>query len=428
MRRAIFIMAWLITPLCYGQTLNIDAYLEKVRTNNINLRISSNTLLQAKQDKQMAKAALLPSAGASASYKRDFNQTYMYLGNTGGMFPDKFPVNFKNNIDANLAVEQMIYNASSITSYKIAKLAEEYSLSEHNNVSQELVKQATQLFFQTLLAKENIKVMKENSDLAKEHWNQIQKLNGQGYASNLQLQQSEIYYKQTIPQHKEAKDLYNHLLNELKVLANIDIASDIDIEGDIEPVTKEFVIDKTDTVLNNNSELIALKNRIRLSELQIKEKQMTLYPDVKLQLGYGFNGASDNFRFKNNNNLTFGKVTLSIPISTGGYRRAAIKKARIDFSNSQLQLSQKQNQLAKDLSNAKRKLNTALLNIDSQKELIELAKKELNISDKKVKLGIITNVELKEIRISLIKAKLNMLNACLDYRIAKIIIARIEGK
>ncbi len=428
MRRAVFIIAWLITPLCYSQTLNIHSFLDTVKKNNTNIRISKNLIIQAEHNKQMAKASLLPSAGANANYKRDFNRTYMYLGNTGGMYPDKFPINFKNNINANIAVEQVLYNATSLINYKVAKLAEEYSLSEHNNVSQELVKQASLLFFQALLAKENINVMQQNTDLAKEHWNQITKLNKQGYASNLQLQQSEIYYKQTIPQYDEAKNVYHNLINELKVLANIDISSDIDIEGDIEPEKRLLLKHRTDSVLSGNSELIAFKKRVKISELQIKEKKSGFYPNIKLQLGYGFSGASDNFRFKNNNNLFFGQVTLSVPISTGGYRKASVKKARIELTNTQLQLNHRLNELTKDLNNAQRSLNTSLTRIDNQKELIKLAERELNISDKKIKLGMITNVELKEIRISLIKAKLNMLNACLDYRIAQIRINRITGR
>ena len=50
--------------------------------------------------------------------------------------------------------------------------------------------------------------------------------------------------------------------------------------------------------------------------------------------------------------------------------------------------------------------------------MVELADKEIQASEEKLRLGLITNLELRETRISYIQAKLHLLNDTLDYRAA----------
>ena len=50
--------------------------------------------------------------------------------------------------------------------------------------------------------------------------------------------------------------------------------------------------------------------------------------------------------------------------------------------------------------------------------MVEVADKEIQASEEKLRLGLITNLELRETRISYIQAKLQLLNATLDYRAA----------
>ena len=76
------------------------------------------------------------------------------------------------------------------------------------------------------------------------------------------------------------------------------------------------------------------------------------------------------------------------------------------------------NQLEKDYLNLLTDKNVAFTQIRAHRKMVQLADKEIQASEEKLRLGLITNLELRETRISYIQAKLQLLNATLDYRAA----------
>ncbi|WP_297087380.1 TolC family protein [uncultured Draconibacterium sp.] len=428
----------------YGQGYSLETYLDSLQHKNAHLLQSKNKIREAAENIKMAKAAFLPSVGATASYRRDFDYSYIFLSDLESSLgdiesylsdwgiddlPDKFAISYKNNISAGVVAEQSIYNPAVGATIKLAKLSEEYSKLSHTELSEEIQKQGALLFWQALYAKESLKVMKENEELAKQQWTQFSDLYEQGVVSEFEKQQAKIYHKQTIPRVHSVQTLYENLLNELKVLANIAPDAPFEISGNINLLDNEMTLFNTgDEALQNNTSLAILSKQLELNKQQIKEKQTAYYPTLKAQLGYSFDTYNDEFKFNNVNKVPYGQLLLSIPIFSGGYNNANVKKAEINFSNAQLNRHFKQLELQKELINTQNDLSVAIDKINTESELIELSEREIDIAKEKIKLGMLTNLELKEIRLSLIRAKLNRLNACLDYRTAQIKLKKITGK
>ena len=414
----------------WSQSMDLDTYLAIIKKNNIHLRQAENQVGQSRKDIDMARTALLPTAGAEISYQRDFNRSYMYLSGDDpmGFMPEKLPMNFKNNVSAGALMEQTIFNPVAIANLRLAKLAEAYSKLSRQELSQELVRQASLLFWQALYAKSAHEVMLQNQDLAKEQWESMSNLFKEGYVSEIQLQQAEIYYRQTISQSKNIEASYLSLLDELKVLACIE-SPDFEVVGVLSiDVDSEGASVFSSSSIENNSSLRMAKSQLALAKQQIGADRAAWFPTMKLGLGYNFNSYNDKLKFNKNNKVAFGQLSVSVPILTGGYNTAKLKKSRLELENAQLAIDQKKREIRKELQVAERNQQVASEKIASEKELIALAERELEISRDKVKLGMATNLELKEIRLSLVQAHLNILNAYLEYRTAQITIKKLLGE
>jgi outer membrane protein TolC len=434
MKKMLIKISWILLLVFSGshawaQSMSLDIYLDSLQQNSIHLQQSRNSVNTANVEMKISRASLLPSVGISTGYQRDFNRSYMFISDSSGeeMLPDKFPMNFYNNINAAIVAEQTIIDFSASSQLKLAKIAGEYAELSHQDLSQELIKRATLLYWNALYAKASLEVMNENVELAKQQAEQVSIIFEQGVVSEFEKQQAEIYYRQTLPLLQSTKNMYQNLLNELKVLANIhsntfDIEGEIAVSGDIS--TTDYPLNN---VLKNNMSIARLNKQLELSQQQVKTGKASYYPSLKAQLGYAYDSYDDKFKFENDNSVGFAKLTLSIPIFTGGYNKSNVKLAQIQVNNAQLAYDYKKLELQKDLSNAQNDLNVAVEKINSETQLIELSERELEIAEEKIKLGIITNVEAKEIRVALIKAKLSRLNACLDYRAAHITIKKIIG-
>lgn len=415
----------------FAQHLDLDGYLQLLEEKNIVLQQSANQVAVSHQDTRLAKAALLPSVGADITYQRDFTKNYLYLNEEDptGFFPDRFRTNFNNNFNASIVAEQSIYNPAGMATFKLAKLAEEQVRLTHEDLSKELIRQGTQLFWQAIFTRESLHILEDNKALAKEQWQQMRALFEQGYVSELQVHQSESYYKRTIPQFQSAQNTYEVILNELKALAGLSPEYSLELEGDISLSNSELnaaIVKDTSLILNTQMKL--LFQQAQMADQQIEVAEAARYPLIKANLGYHFNAQDNAFKFDNNNKLLFGQLAIQVPILTGGYNAAQIQKVKIEQENVLLELQNKRLELQKELSNAKLNLQTALEKIEEEKEAIQLSEKELTIAGESQKLGMGTPLEIKEMRLGLTEAKLRLLNAYLDLQIARLQINRILGK
>ena len=419
-----------ITTTVVGQVMNLNSYLDHLKENNIHLQQSNNRIYQAEKNRKMVRAALLPSVAAEAGYQQDFLRNYMFISETEGedYLPDRFPMNFKHNFNAGVVADQALLNPIGAAEVKIAVLAEEHARLTHTDLTNELVKQATQLFWQALFAKESLEVMETNSELAQEQWNQMKDLLGQGNISEFQAQQAEIYYKQTLPKVLQIRREYESVLNELKFLADLEETNDFAIEGKIEIDENELGTQADyEPILSDNSQLRMLSKRNEIAAQQVRAQKAVFLPKVNLRLGYGFDSYNDNLSFDNHNNSVYGAVLLSIPILTGGDNKANLQKARIENENTALEYDLKRKELYKELQRSEENLKVTIQNIKNESEIISLSERELEIAKEKIQLGMITNLEAKEIRVSLTRSRLLRLNAFLDYRVEKITIQKILG-
>lgn len=417
-----------LTNLSNGQSL--DEYLDLIKKGNIILNQSEHQIRSSKQDIALAKAALLPSLGADFNYQRDFTKSYLFINDeeTAALFGDRFRTNFNNNLTLDVIASQSLYAPTAKATYQLAILAKELSKLSHDDLSKEMVHQGTQLFWQAILTRESLKVLEENQSLALAQWQQMSDLFDEGYASELQVRQSESFYKRTIPQLESARNTYEILLNELKDLASLPLDHPLEPEGKISISDSEMAsYFLADTILLNNPQLKILHQRLSMADQQIKISKTAKYPLIKVNLGYNLSSQDDDLSFDNNINLFYGQIGIQIPFYTGGATKAQIQKDIINKESTQLEIQQKELSLKKELRNAKLNFQNALQKIKEEKEVIQLSERELEIAEEGIKQGLITPLELKEIRLGLTGSKMRILTAHLELRIARLQMERILG-
>ena len=155
-----------------------------------------------------------------------------------------------------------------------------------------------------------------------------------------------------------------------------------------------------------------------LAKQEIALSKAAFLPKLTFNLGYTLDAFDDKFRFKDRNGVGYGTINLSIPIFSGGFNLSKVRKSRLAYEKSKMEYIDLGNQLEKDYLNLLTDKNVAFTQIRTHRKMVELADKEIQASEEKLRLGLITNLELRETRISYIQAKLQLLNATLDYRAA----------
>lgn len=421
MKKVLILLFVLIPFAGKAQEYSLEQYLEKVERENVSIRKAQNDTRQSAEDMKMARSEYLPNIRANLGYRRDFNANYMYI-NSGqeGMegLPNKFPVNFKNTLNGAVTLEQSIYNAPALANQKIAKLANAYMKLSQADQTNEVVKQGTLLFYQALYSKESLIILEENSALARNQYQQVSEMFANGLTSEFSMKQSELYYQQTLPEIENARKTVTNLLRELRLLANIREDDPFEIKGEI--TLPDETLEETNEGIFPGGTLKMEQSikRMDLAKQEIALSKAAFLPKVTFNLGYTLDAYDDKFRFKDRNGVGYGTINLSVPIFSGGFNLSKVRKSRLAYEKSKMEYMDLGNQLEKDYLNLLTDKNVAFTQIRTHRKMVELADKEIQASEEKLRLGLITNLELRETRISYIQAKLQLLNATLDYRTA----------
>ena len=418
---------WMHVP-SYSQELDLQSYIELVKKDNIDLKQSAKQVLIAKEETKIAKSALLPNVSVNGFYQRDFNRNFLFINDFDGSIT-RLRTNFNNSVSANATLNQNLFDPAVFSAAKIAKLAEEISGLHDEHLHNELIAQASSLYWQAIFTKASVTVLIENSSLAEAQLAQIKKLHSKGTVSDLQVQQAEVFHKKTLPPLKNAKNQLGKLMNDLKELANIPITEHIILTDNLETMGLSQVMYTNEADLEKQPELNTLKKEVEIADRQINLNKKFWHPKLNLTAAYNYDAQANDFNFSaNENNLFFMQLGVSVPIFSGGSNRAKIAKASIERETAALKLVKAKQHLLNQLRTAENNYNSAVTNIETYRETIVLNESELEIFKKQLSIGVVTTVEFKESRLRLTQSRLALLNSYLDLHIAHLQILRITGQ
>lgn len=390
--------------------------------NNIQLQKSKISENVAETELKQAKAGLLPNLSGSMTQSLSYrpfqkSSSNFVNGSITSNSSNKTIQNGSYGINANWTVWNGGINTNSIKSkQKDLEITRLESMQQANSIQEQI----TQLYVQILYSSDAVKVNKEINKKDSIAYVQGQEMLKAGKLSRSDLQQLKAAVSESgYAVVNSITQVRNYKL-QLKQLLELQPGEEFGITpiSTDESLVTSTIPDKMDvysTALASRPEIISGKYNIESSELQLKIAKAGYMPTVSLTGGIGDNhmtGTNENFGNQMKYNLS-GSVglTLSIPIFDNRQTKSAIEKAKYNYANAQLDLTDKE----KDLYSA---IETYWLNATSNQQRFIAAKSNVesqqennDLISEQFRLGLKDIVELTTSRSSLLQAKQEMLES-----------------
>ena len=390
--------------------------------NNIQLQKSKISENVAETELKQAKAGILPNLSGSMTQSLSYrpfqkSSSNFVNGSITSNSSNKTIQNGSYGINANWTVWNGGINTNSIKSkQKDLEITRLESMQQANSIQEQI----TQLYVQILYSSDAVKVNKEINKKDSIAYVQGQEMLKAGKLSRSDLQQLKAAVSESgYAVVNSITQVRNYKL-QLKQLLELQPGEEFDITpiSTDESLVTSTIPDKMDvysTALASRPEIISGKYNIESSELQLKIAKAGYMPTVSLTGGIGDNhmtGTNENFGNQMKYNLS-GSVglTLSIPIFDNRQTKSAIEKAKYNYANAQLDLTDKE----KDLYSA---IETYWLNATSNQQRFIAAKSNVesqqennDLISEQFRLGLKDIVELTTRRSSLLQAKQEMLES-----------------
>ncbi len=413
----LFCLILSITYQAYSETYDIDSFLEQVKKNNKDLKIAHKELELAQATKKDAVSGALPSVTATAGYNRNLSSLYMFadFSALGGEGTSKFKINKNNEYRFALNVDQTLFSGSVFYAIRAANEYNKLTDFVYDASYNEIMTYAKKAFYQTLLLKHIWEISKDSEKNAFENYKEMQNAFESGLASEFKLLQAEVRYRDLIPQTSEAERNYNIALLNLEDFAGVKTDELTALDGSLEniPVIPKEL--KINDVLDERPDYKAMIWEEKLRTTGVRAENAEHFPKLSGYFTYAFSSQSDQFKFEDKNNSYMVGLNLTVPIFSGGSISAKVQQARIELTKTQLSIEKKRDEIDLELKNIILRLKEAYKRIESAKVTMKTAKKAFSIAESTSKVGLTTQLELKDSRVVMDQAQLKYFVVIYEY-------------
>ena len=438
--------------------ISLEQALEIALSENVSVKVADMEIKRTGYARKGTYSSLFPQVSGSASYQRTIKKQVMYMdfdmssltggagsgagagagaaagagGSSGKSSGGGIEVGRWNTWSYGVSASMPLVNAQLWESLKISDMDVELAVEKARSSRLQTVTQVKQAYFACLLAREVLELNKFSYENAVRNLDQTQKKYNAQRASELDLTRAKTSVANAIPSVYDAESNVILSLWQLKAVMGVDLEADIDIAGKLSDWADHMLYDAAELgnmELDRNSTMRQLAIQAEQLASTIKLQKNANIPTLAASFSYTVNAMTNDFKFSEYNwsPYSFAGLSLSIPIFSGGKRATAIKQARIQANELDLQKANTERQLKISIRQYLNTMDTQMKSYNSALSAIETAEKAFDIAQKSYLVGRSTLTDLDSAELALIQAKLAASQSIYSFISAKADLEQVLG-
>ena len=404
--------------------LTLDQAVSLALKQNPTAQIAIITAAESVQDKNVARAALLPQANLSVT------DTVERI-NVEAFFGKKFPGIPQHAgpfqiFSAGPTFSAPVFDLTLYRRYQAARETAGASKSDSLSTREQVILLVVSQYIGTLRAVANVQASQSRVELAQALYDQAADVQKEGVGTGIDTLRANVELQNEKQRLLEAQADRDTSLFGLSRLLNLDPRQTIELGDSLSffDTPQPEVMASIDSALAERQEWKALQQELKAAGLQKKASSESRLPKVDFTGNWAYLGGSSTTGIPTYNY----EAAVSVPLFTGGRIHAEIVRANLEIQKLQQQEDDLRNQIALDVK-------TALINLDSARNQVtvanlgvQLSKEEVDQARDRFKAGVANNIEVIQAQDSLARANDNQIAALYRFNQARADYARSIGQ
>ena len=397
--------------------------------NNYGIKIATNNIEIAKNNKNILNANFLPtvSAATGSNYRRD-NQEITRQDGSSTSVDGAVTKSYNASVNLNYTIFDGLGRK-----YNYEALKETYNLSElqARETIENTYLQLFTLYFQIARLSENNNNLKEALNISKQRLERAKYKHEFGQSTKLELLNAEVDVNNDSIAFINSKQQY---LNAKRSL-NIVLGQQKEITYDVETEVTFNKLVSFDELLNkvkaNNVLLKKTEKNLAISEFNIKINKASYLPRIGLTTSYGWNKSQNpatSFLAQSNSNGLNAGLNLTWNIFDGGNTKTRVANSKIAYENQQILLQQQNETLENNLKNTWSMYNNKLFVLIAQEKNVTSSQNNFDRTKERYNLGQVTSIEFRQAQINLINSKTAYNNTKYDAKLIELELLQLTGE
>lgn len=415
----LFIILWISNVCIAQQTLTLRKAIEIGLQNNYSIQLSNNDVEINEQNRKAAISGLMPRVDANAGISKSIVDTRQVFV-TGVIQERDAAATTQQN--AGVQLSWVLFDGLKMfASYDRIKELEKMGEVNAKAMVQGVLADIIINYYAIVASQVQLKASEDALEVSKKRVEIAENKSAVGSGSTLDLLNAKVDYNTDMSAYIRQQENLKNLKIRLNELLVLPVNDDLVL---LDTIPTNQIINESELyniVLAQNPVLLNTKSQQRIAELNLKEVSADRYPVLRLNSGYNYSNVNAEAGFFTENRtqgLNYG-LTASVNIFNGllQSRREKIAKiqaqtASLSYDAAKLSVDANWNLLLSSYKN-----NLALLNLEHENQIV--AKKNIEISVEKFKLGGISSLQLREAQRSFIEASSRYVNALYQYKLAE---------
>lgn len=366
---------------------------------------------QARAQKDIALSKLLPQV--SATGVQSWNKmTSQSTTNTGlGMVTTDYP-----GTRGMIQAKQSLFDLPSFLQWQSADSVVLQAEFELDAARMSLVADLVERYFQVLQEEDSLKYIEGEKHLTESDSKRIRRMSELQLRKVTDLYEVEAYYQTLLTEEIKIKGDREIALEKLHEMAGRFVTEVSPLNLQVVPKPDFQIAPFVEDALARHPALRALSYGLEAADKQVDSQRAGHLPQFSLQVSdtYADNSGYDN---RNNSRYEVGTVgvQVNVPIFSGGGIEASVDKAVASYQVALEKRNEKLREIEREIRTAYVQLKTSFSRIDSMAKEVEAREKVTEAQSKSYDLGVITIVDLLEVKKELLKSRFGLGKARYEY-------------
>ncbi len=342
--------------------------------------------------------------------------------------PSSSTIVMTDQSNAKVQLSQLIFGGQYWIGLKTAKIGEQLAKQQVNITELDVKESVTSIYQLILVTEEIVDVLEKNIKNLERIKGHTKNMFEAGLAEQTDVDQISISITQLENQKKSMKRNISLNYNMLRFQMGLENTQEIELTDSFDNLLTGLekgmsLAGDFDVSQNPNYQIVATQEEMqkKMVDMQKWAYSPTLtgfYSYTEKLMTTGFDLSPKNAAGLN----------LSIPIFSGGIRKAKVDKAKIELDKVNRSKQMLEEQLKIQNNQLQYEFASAYENYNTQKENIEVAKRVLKSMEDKYRQGLVSSLDLTQANTNYLEAESNYLNAALELMQADLNLKKLYAK
>lgn len=449
------IVFFLIQTMNFGQNAEFGLTLEEAQ----NYAIEHNKELKnIKADIKLSEVRIkntraqgLPQLQGSMDYRTNFNYEVQFSASTSGeptipdinydvldqgdqevlaaiqqMMAPSGPaiITMKDQANASVQLSQLIFSGQYLVGLETAKIVKELSEKQYLKSEKDIKERVANIYYLILISENSLDIINKNIENLQKVLEHTKNMYNSGMVEKSDVDQIKVNLSKLKNSRESTRRNIQLNYNLMRIQLGITDNRNIQLTNSL----TEFLDDRDISLLNTNFDMDKnityqiMENQEMISKQQVKLQKWTYAPTLSGFYSYTEKLLTTDFDLSPKNAAG---VTLSIPLYSGGSRKAQLDEARINLDKTKRQKSLLADQLKMQERQLRYDLQSAFENYKTQKDNVEVAKSLYENFANKYQQGMISSLDLTQANNNYLQAEGDYLSSVLKLLQARLALKKL---